>query len=104
MASIGLSKKQRILSLEESISKLEEKLNTLKQEIKDIEETKNLNLKEKLEIEDTLRKMEDETNILSLEIKEFAEKNKNFALNTKGMSWEEKRDFLLKNNDSMLVR
>ena len=37
-------------------------------------------------------------------IEEFAEKNKNFALDTKGMSWEEKRDFLLKNNDSMLVR
>lgn len=67
---------QRIISLEESITKLEAKLNLLKQELADIAKTKEENIIKKTKFEENMQTLENETSSLTLEIKEFAEKNK----------------------------
>ncbi len=70
------TEKQRILSLEESISKLETTLNNLKQEVIEINQNKVANKNKKLALEQEMQAMEQETSALSIEIKTFAEKNK----------------------------
>ena len=70
------TEKQRIVSLEESISKLETTLNNLKQELLEIDKNKDANKIKQLSLEEEMQKMEEETSSLSLEINAFAEKNK----------------------------
>lgn len=70
------TEKQRIVSLEESISKLETTLNNLKQESLEIDKNKETNKIKQLALEQEMQKMEEETASLSLEINAFAEKNK----------------------------
>ncbi len=67
---------QRIVSLEESISKLETTLSNLKQELLEIDKNKEANKIRQLALEQEMQKMEEETSSLSLEINAFAEKNK----------------------------
>ena len=38
------------------------------------------------------------------DVSQFAEKYKDRAVSTKGLTWEEKRDFLLKNEDKLIKR
>ena len=70
------TEKQRIVSLEESISKLETTLSNLKQELLEIDKNKEANKIRQLALEQEMQKMEEETSSLSLEINAFAEKNK----------------------------
>ena len=70
------TEKQRIVSLEESISKLETTLSNLKQELLEIDKNKEANKIMQLALEQEMQKMEEETSSLSLEINAFAEKNK----------------------------
>ena len=70
------TEKQRIVSLEESISKLENTLNNLKQELVEIDQNRETNKDNKLTLEQEMAVMEEETSALSLEIKAFADKNK----------------------------
>ena len=70
------TEKQRIVSLEESISKLETTLKNLKLELVEIDKNKELNKNHKLALEQELNQMEEETYSLSQEIKAFAERNK----------------------------
>ena len=38
------------------------------------------------------------------DVEQFAKKHKEFAVSTKGMTWEKKRDFLLKNEEKLVKR
>ena len=70
------TEKQKVLSVNESITKLEKKLSDLKQELINLDTNISQNISKKVSIEEDLRKQEIETNKLVEETKAFAEKNK----------------------------
>jgi len=70
------TEKQRVDSLEESISKLEQKLQNLKDETIQIEANKEQSINTKQDTEQKILDLEKNIEVLNTEVKEFAEKNK----------------------------
>ena len=70
------TEKQKIESVEETISKLEMKLNNLRKESQDIENTKEQTILTKVRYEEEIKQLEQKMEGLNKEINAFAEKNK----------------------------
>lgn len=70
------TEKQKVLAIEENITRLENKLASLRKELVDIEEGKKESLETKTELEKEIEELEKEVEELSSEIKVFTDKNK----------------------------
>ncbi len=70
------TEKQKVLAVEENITRLENKLTSLRRELTEIEEAKKESLTSKEELEKEIEQLEKEVEELSAEIKVFSENNK----------------------------
>ncbi len=70
------TEKQKVLAIEENITRLENRLTSLRKELVDIEEGKKESIETKSELEKEIEELEKEVEELSLEIKVFTDNNK----------------------------
>lgn len=70
------TEKQKVVAIEENITRLENKLATLRKEQNEIEEAKKESLNIKSELEKEIAELEKEVKEISLEVKAFSENNK----------------------------
>ena len=70
------TEKQKVIAIEENITRLETKLNSLRKELNQIDENKKESLKIKEELGKEIEELEKEIEELNVEIKSFADNNK----------------------------
>ncbi len=70
------TEKQKVVSIEENISRLEKKLDSLRNELEEIDKLKANGISEIENLEKEIEELEKETEDLSIEIKAFSDKNK----------------------------
>ena len=70
------TEKQKVIAIEENITRLETKLNSLRKELNQIDESKKESIKIKEELEKEIEGLEKEVEGLNLEIKSFTDNNK----------------------------
>ncbi len=73
---IYATEKQKVVAIEENITRLETKLTSLRNELKSIEEKKEESIQEKSNLEKQIEELGKEIEVLTSEIKAFTDKNK----------------------------
>ena len=70
------TEKQKVISIEEAVSKVEKRLEKLREEDKSIDEQLNINKETQKDLNDKIAELDEENNSLNKEIEEFASNNK----------------------------
>ena len=70
------TEKQKVISIEEAVSKVEKRLEKLREEDKSIDKQLNINKETQKDLNDKIAELDEENNSLNKEIEEFASNNK----------------------------